>query len=63
MAKIKLKVIETPTGLKHLCLCDGDGNMLPAQASVTIISEPDNIDRAIVEFLIGDDCPIVGEKD
>jgi len=63
MTKLKLKTTETPSGLKHLCLCDGEGNILPAQRSVTVFSEPGGVDYVTVEFLIGDDCPIVGEDD
>jgi len=60
MTKIKLKVTETPTG-RHLCLCDADGQPLPAQQTVTIHSQPGDIDRATVVFILGDDCPVVGE--
>lgn len=55
---LQIKKVETMDGYT-VALCDQNGKPLPGQMSLQIISQPDDIVRAIVEFAIGADVILV----
>lgn len=50
---LRIKMAETETGWQ-LALCDKDGVPLPGQMSVQIMSQKDDVIKAVVEFAIGE---------
>jgi hypothetical protein len=55
--------IKRINGNGPLALHDEDGRVLPGQHSLVIRSVPEDIVKAEVVFLLGDDVEIVGEND